>query len=82
MSMNECDIMGDGTKLTDAAERWKRKKKGEKKRDRKSLSDRGNQNMIPSGDGNTENMNVKRWKQREQSRRAKCVCVCARVATA
>lgn len=37
---------------------------------------RNNKNMIPSGDGKTENMNVKRWKQIEQSRRrvyAKCV---------
>lgn len=36
MSMNECDIMGHRTKFTDTVERWKRKKKGEKKRDRKS----------------------------------------------
>lgn len=33
-------------------------------------------NMIPSSEGNTDNVNVKRWKQREQSRRARCICMC------
>lgn len=31
--------------------------------------------MRPSGDGNRDNMSVKRWKQIEQSRRATCIRV-------
>lgn len=60
----------DGRRRGRARKRRRREVEGQK-----TLSDRGKESTIPSGDGNTENMRVKKWKQTEQSRRATCVCV-------
>ncbi len=67
---NSQTLWKDGRRRARERERKRREEEGQK-----ILSDRRNKNMIPSGDGNTENMNVKRWKQSRAEKPSVYACV-------